>query len=110
MFALGVLEFAFLNVLAVSAALSIVLRGSFNGRAEIAVATGLLWNAIIATPIYVLGLTNHLTATSLAWTSGLFFAALLGISSWKHPGGRLAVVRAAWAQVRLPFEAIREAW
>ena len=42
MFALGLVEFALLNVIAVSAALSIALRADLEGRAEIALATGLL--------------------------------------------------------------------
>ena len=109
MFALGLLGFAVLNVLAISAALSIALRGSFDGRAELGLATGLLWNAIIAFPIYVLGLIDHLDATTLAVTSYLFFSALLVISSRRHPLDRRARLSAAWGQVRLPFDAIREA-
>ena len=114
MFALGVLLFAFLNVLALAAALSIALRADLKGRAEIALATGLLWNAIIAVPIYALGLTGHLDARTLACLSGPFSLALLALSSWRRPGGRLALARdlasAAKGQLRLPFEALRDAW
>lgn len=109
MFALGLVLFASLNVLAVAAALSLALRAELEGRAEIALATGLLWNAMIAVPIYVLGLTDHLTPTALALTSGPFFAALLVGSQWRRPDGRRALARAALAQARLPLDAFREA-
>ena len=110
MFALGVVEFAFLNVLAGFAALSIALRGKFAGRAEIALATGILWNALIALPIYVLGLTNHLDAKTLAWSSGVFFAAVLALSTRDRAAGGRALASAAWSQARVPFDALRAAW
>ncbi len=110
MFALGVVELLFLNLLAVGAALSIAVRAKLEGRAETALATGLLWNALIALPIYVLGLTNCLDRTTLAWASGLLSTAILVGLTWHAPRSNANVLRVALGLVCMPFEALRDAW
>ncbi len=112
MFAVGVAKLCLLSALAMVAALSVAVRGRFEGRAETAAAAGLLWNAIVLTPIYALGLTNRLTATSLGLTSAAFSVAVLFASMVGRRPREVAadVAREALAIARMPFEALRDAW
>jgi hypothetical protein len=81
----------FLTLLAALAALATADRTRPGGRAELALTTCILWNALIACPIYALGFTDHLRATPLAWLSGILFAAVLGATAWR--GSLLRSVR-----------------
>ena len=79
---------ASLTSLAGLAALAAALRTKPSGRAELALTTCILWNAVIGCPIYALGLTSHLTARSLAWLSAAFFAAVFAATAWRGDLGR----------------------
>lgn len=99
---------AVLNALAVVAALALAVRARLGGRAERALAVIMTWNFLVMCPVYALGLTNHLTARALAWTSAPFFAVVFvaarGRTPWAAFAARLA--RAGLEIVRLPFDAI----
>src|SRR5690349_12925522 len=112
MFARGVLELALLNLLALAAAMSVAARVRFEGRAERALATGILWNAIVLVPIYVLALPNLLTPSRLAVISALFSSIVLAASTFRRRPADVAreLLRHAWHALRLPFDGIREAW
>ncbi len=69
-----------LTLLAVTAALSCVVRLEYRSRAEAAVATFLLANFLIIVPIHALGWGNVLTPKLLAVTSLAWFGAVLAAS------------------------------
>ena len=99
---------ASLTSLAGLAALAAALRTKPSGRAELALTTCILWNAVIGCPIYALGLTSHLTARSLAWLSAAFFAAVFAATAWRGDLGRsLRELGAAIVELlALPFAGI----
>ena len=57
---LGLLELVFLSALALAAALAVCIRAEWDGRAELAVGTGILAHALICFPILFLGWTDLL--------------------------------------------------
>lgn len=75
-FALGWSVSLALNALALAPSLAIAARLKPEGRAELVVATTMLWNFLVMVPVYALGLTGHLSPRPLAWTSALFFGAV----------------------------------
>ena len=83
---------ALLTLLAALAALAVAQRTRPGGRAELALTTTILWNFLVCCPIYALGLTGHLTAASLAVTSGAFFAGVfaLAVGAGAGPDRRVA--------------------
>jgi hypothetical protein len=74
---------AFLTLLAGLASLAVAQRTKPSGRAELALTTTILWNAMVGCPIYALGLTGHLTANALGWLSGAFSALVLVAAAWR---------------------------
>ena len=62
------------EVTAAQVAVAVAQRTKPSGRAELALTTCILWNALIGCPIYALGLTGHLTARALGTLSAAFFA------------------------------------
>lgn len=70
-----------LSALALLAALAVTVRARLPGRAQELVATTLLWNAVIIAPIYLLGLTKHLRAPSLAIASLATSAITLSVAA-----------------------------
>jgi hypothetical protein len=105
---------ALLTCLAGLAAVAVAQRTKPSGRAELALTTCILWNALIGCPIYALGLTGHLTARALAILSGLFFVAVLGGATWRGSRARSAqsarhVAAGVMELVTLPFDAIARA-
>ncbi|HEX3698187.1 MAG TPA: hypothetical protein VH374_22640 [Polyangia bacterium] len=67
--------------------MAVVVRARLRGRAEELIAATLVWNAIIITPIYVLGLLRHLRVPSLAigsvLTSGLTLLVATRGTHWR---------------------------
>jgi hypothetical protein len=99
---------AFLTLLAAFAGVAVALRTKPAGRAELALTSCILWNALIGCPIYALGLTNHLRATPLAILSGIFFGCVLAGAGW-HGSIRRSVREVGSGVVRivtLPFDGI----
>jgi hypothetical protein len=97
-----------LSTLAAAAALAVAERARLRGRAEIVVATSVLWNALIVAPIYVLGLTNRLWPQSVAFGVAVTSLAALGLAS-RGVGVRALARRTARTAVgllRLPGEAL----
>src|SRR5262245_24180587 len=97
-----------LSSLAAFVALAIAVRASLRGRAEIIVAASVIWNALVAAPIYVLGLTNRLWPRSLAVASLLTSVAALLLAS-RGVGLRVLARRTAatfLALLRVPAEAL----
>ena len=112
-FALGILVTVALSALAMAAALSVAQRARLCGHAETAVAAGILWIVIVMVPVYVLGLTSHLTRGWLAAASvACSLATLAAALTIPSPrSGRVrAVGREAVALVWLPLVGLREAF
>jgi hypothetical protein len=105
----GLLLSSALNLLAVAAALALGLRAKLLGRAELAMATVMLWNFLVMVPVYVLGLTDRLEARTLAIVSALWFLGVLiairGGRSWYEFAAELA--GSAGALLTLPVDAVR---
>ncbi|GAC1545815.1 MAG: hypothetical protein NVS3B10_09880 [Polyangiales bacterium] len=76
----GFLELAGLTLLAFVAAVAIALRAEPEGRAELALASLMIGNGLVIAPIYLLGLTNHLTARTLGLVALPFFAGALALA------------------------------
>jgi hypothetical protein len=99
---------ASLTVLSIFAATGLALRTRPAGRAEMALTTSILWNVLLGCPIYALGLTNRLTATTLAISSAAFFVLVVAWVRWR--GTRLREVTGVFVELAfLPFEAIARA-
>lgn len=109
--AFGYLVLATLTALAALAALAVALRAELSGRAETVVATTMIWNAIVVAPIYVLGLTNHLGARTLAIVCTVWFTAVFAATFVRVDRRVFArrIGRALIDSLRLPFDALREA-
>jgi hypothetical protein len=102
---------ALLTGLSALAALALAQRTRPSGRTELGLTTTILWNVLIGTPIYALGLTRHLTAHSLAIASAALCSCVLAGAGWRGSLDRswrevAAGVVALWT---LPFEAIARA-
>jgi hypothetical protein len=108
----GLLELGFLSCLAVVAALAICLRGKREGRAELAVCTGILAHALICFPVLFLGWTNLLYRSTLALTS-LFVSSLgLGLSFLRRPAREhISELRtSAISLLAMPWDGLVLAW
>jgi hypothetical protein len=101
----------FLTLLAALAALALAQRTKPSGRAELGLTTTILWNVLVGTPIYALGLTEHLTPRSLAITAGVLSSGALAGAGWRGSLGRSARELSAGvvALATLPFDAIARA-
>lgn len=101
-----------LSALAAFAALAVTVRARPRGRAETLLAATLLWNALVVAPIYAVGLTNRLTARSVA--VGVLVASLVALALSSLGVGPRALARdvgrSAWRLARLPFDGLAEAW
>jgi hypothetical protein len=102
---------ATLTLFAFVAALGLAVRTRPSSRAELGLTTLVLWNALVILPIYVLGLTNHLTRASLGWSAPVLFAVALAASFHKRRAREHLrdVGRAAWGLYSLPFDGIAHA-
>ena len=102
---------ATLTLLAGLAALAAAQRTKPGGRVELSLTTCLLWQTIIGCPIYVLGLTNRLTAMSLALSSAFLSALVLGGLGWRGSFARSAAELGEGVidVVSLPFDGIARA-
>jgi hypothetical protein len=103
----GVLLSGVLNFLALGAALAWCLRARLAGRAELALATIIVWNFLVMCPVYALGLTGHLHARTVALVSAPWFALVFALARRTTP---LSVFipelgRATLALARLPLDA-----
>jgi hypothetical protein len=96
-----------LSALAGFAALAVSVRARLRGRAEQLVAATMLWNALVAAPIYALGLTNRLWPRSVAVGSLVTSLAAFGLAAIGVGLRPLArdTARACVGLVRMPFEA-----
>jgi hypothetical protein len=108
---LGFAELGFLSCLALAAALAISVRAKWDGRAELAVATGVVAHGLVCFPILLLGWTNLLYRSTLAVTSALFSLVALAAACWGADWReRLRdVAKAAAALARLPFDGLKSA-
>jgi hypothetical protein len=97
-----------LSALAAFASLAVAVRARLRGRAELLVATTMLWNGLVVAPIYALGLTNRLWPRSLAVVALLTAFATFGLASVGVGLRALArdTARAGAGLLRLPFEAL----
>ncbi|MBV9945513.1 MAG: hypothetical protein JOZ69_01540, partial [Myxococcales bacterium] len=104
----GALLCGVLNALAVGAAVAVGLRARLAGRAELALSTLMTWNFLVMCPVYLLGLTQHLYARTLALVSAAFFLAVLGLARGRTPVRRFAaeIGRTVLEMAVLPFEAV----
>jgi hypothetical protein len=101
-----------LSALNLVAALTVAVRARLRSRAETLVAITILWNGLVITPIYVLGLTRHLTAWSLAIAAPLTALLVLALAMRGCDPRVLAddVGRAFVDQLRLPVDALVLSW
>src|SRR5690242_9984921 len=106
----GYLVLASLTALSALSALAISIRIGLRSRAEIAVATTMLWNLLVIAPIYVLGVTNHLDKRTLGVASALTSIAVLAVCfRGREPRAFAAELRASVrGQLSMPIDAIRE--
>lgn len=90
---------------------SIAVTSKVKSRAEAVVAGSLVFNAIVVLPIYVLGLTGHLTRLSLGIAAVLECAALLGFVVVREGAAsfRALPLRMLTLAV-LPLIGIRRSW
>ena len=102
---------ASLTLLAALAAVALAQRTRPKGRAELALTACILWNVLVGAPIYVLGLTGHLTAGWLAVLSAIFSAAVLAAASWRRSAAASlrALAVAVVELLVLPFDGIARA-
>ena len=109
---MGFVLLAGLSALAAVASLALAARARLRGRAEVLVATTLLWNGLVILPIYALGLTSHLSAASLAVAS--LMVSLGALAAATHSIGARALLRDVAGlmrgQLRLPVDALLLTW
>jgi hypothetical protein len=107
-FVTGVCVSLALNALALFASLALAVHYRPQGRAELVVFVAMLWNYLVMVPVYGLGLTGHLAARPLAYTSALFFAGVYLVA--RGPSGWRAfdreVLRGLWSLLRLPSDTL----
>ena len=104
--------FAFLNLLAMGAAISVAVRSEPSGRAELGLTASIIWCALVTVPVLALGWMNKLDAGTLAVASMALSLLTLAASTigteWRDQ------LRRTWLgarqQLRLPIEAIAAAW
>jgi hypothetical protein len=96
-----------LNILAFAAALALGLRAKLSGRAELALATIMIWNFLVMCPVYALGFTGHLDARTLALVSAPWFVLVLAVARWRTPLSRFArdLLQTTVSLARLPLDA-----
>ncbi|MFO0606211.1 MAG: hypothetical protein U0324_23760 [Polyangiales bacterium] len=101
-----------LSLLALVAAAGVVHRVELPGRAERALGTLIVANALVLVPVYALGLTNHLYRPTLGAASFAVFALTFVLSSWGR--APLAHWRDTWRDLgdmaALPADGLRLAW
>ena len=108
---MGWLVLGSLTALAVFDAVGLALRVQPRGRAELGIATGLLFSALLGAPVLLLGYANLLWRWTLASAS----LALLGgvfVLLARREGPRAVVIstgRALRSLAALPLDALREA-
>ncbi len=101
-----------ITVVAALGALAIARRARFESRVELFVSAGVIWNAMIVIPIFVLGLTNTLTRFTVpVVVTAISIAALsitgYGRSSREHVADLSATLLSL---LRLPRDAFIRAW
>ena len=107
----GALTLVSLSLYALLAAIAVAARMRYASRAEVLLATCVLWNALILLPVHVLGVAGvltagHLALASLATSSATLGASLAGAGA---AGRHVRAVRAAiGGVVRLPVDALVE--
>ncbi len=94
---MGFVVLFFLTALALFASIAVALRTKSEGRAELGIATTLIFTAMIGGPVYVLGYTNTLYPSALAALS-LFVS--LGVLAFLGRRDPRALVRDCWSAAR----------
>jgi hypothetical protein len=109
---LGFVTFLGLSTFAALAAVALAVRMRCDGRAETALSTIVLWNALILLPLTWLGWTDHLTRFSSGMLVGSTSLGVFTLSFVKKgTKAHLADIRrAAWGILRLPIDAARRGW
>ncbi|HVZ75134.1 MAG TPA: hypothetical protein VHJ20_22280 [Polyangia bacterium] len=101
---MGLVVVAVLTVLTATASLAVVARLGVAGRAERLVAATLVWNGLVALPIYVLGFAGALTAAPLGVAALVASIAAIALAG----RGRLADTRVLAREIiRAPLDAVR---
>lgn len=92
------------------AAVGVAVRSAPSGRAELGVIAALVFYALLATPVLVLGYTDHLTALPVG-VVGFGGSAITWLASSRDGFRRHAreTISAALALARLPFDGLAEA-
>ncbi len=95
-----------LSVTALIAAVALSRRFEADSRSESVVVAGMSWVALIAAPIYALGMANRLTAPTLAVVAFATHTVTVLIASWKQRW-RICVrecLRLATGAIAAPFQ------
>ncbi len=100
-----------LTVAAFVAAVALAVRLKPAGRAELLLASTVLWNLLLVAPIYALSYAHALTARTLAIVSVVLFHGVIvaALPSGGRRGGLLDIAAALIDIVVLPFEALGSA-
>ncbi|MDB4946681.1 MAG: hypothetical protein JWP97_6215 [Labilithrix sp.] len=91
---------------------SIAVTRRMRSRAEAVIAASLVFNALVIAPIYLLGLTGHLTRGALAFAAVIESLVLLTLALRGEDvhGNVRALLRRVGSLAFLPFDAIRRTW
>ncbi|NRA35233.1 MAG: hypothetical protein HRU17_18040, partial [Polyangiaceae bacterium] len=102
------LALALLTALSATTALALARRANTD-RADRLIATSVIWNFLVALPIYGLGLANQLTRTSLGATVGIQCTVLLLGLAWREGAGEFVKsVGRAWRDLlSVPWQALK---
>jgi hypothetical protein len=90
---------------------SIAATSGRKSRAEAVITTSLTWNALVAGPIYLLGLTDRLDRLGLGLFATGLAVLVLGLYVVRHrKRAPLALLRRTLSLALLPLEGIRRCW
>jgi hypothetical protein len=108
----GFFIFVSLSLFAALAAIAVSVRLRYESRAELALSSMVLWNAIVLLPLTWLGWTNHLTrfAGGMLVCSTALASFTLSFLGTEPPEHARAIMRAIVLILRLPFDGMRMAF
>ena len=107
----GWLVLALLTTLALVASVGVALRAAPAGRGELWMTSALVFFALLATPVLVLGYTRQLYTGRLALASMALSGGALALSARSHRlSAHLArIVRSVASLAKLPYDGVRAA-
>jgi hypothetical protein len=108
----GLVLLFLLSSLAWFSATAVAVRLRPAGRAELLIATSLIWNGLVVLPVYVLGYLNLLTTSRLAISALALFVAVYFGSCFRRDfrAHARSTTNAIASMFALPVDAIREAY